>query len=202
MCVICSENISLETRKNQLTNLHNDVINNKLDVFNEFNTTSILFLLYSCNGMHDEECKKLSLDVMRQFILWIRKNKQELYLPDSGLELMFHSKILEDVINWCETFPMDFWKEVENKSDENKSELNHEKYELLLNKMEESHNNLKNNDLVYYIYKTYFDKVYLISKEDDGKFMRNLFLGSIFTGLVTGLAFRYLMSSSPAPALA
>lgn len=104
MCIICSENIPDENRKSQLTELYDDTINNgKLDAFNEFNTTSILILLYSCTGMHGEECKKLSLDVMRQFILWIRQNKRELYLPDSGLELMFHSKILEDVINWCET---------------------------------------------------------------------------------------------------
>lgn len=201
MCIICSESISYESRKNQLTELHNDVINNsKLEVFNEFNTTSVLFLLYSCTGMHGKECKKLSLDVMRQFILWIRKNKQELYLPDSGLELMFHSKILEEVINWCESYT--FWQEFENQSDENKSDPNHEKYTPLLNKMEEVHNNLKNNDLVYYIRKTYFDKVYLVSKEDDRKFMRNVFIGSIVTGALAGLAFRYLVAPSSTHAFA
>lgn len=85
-----------------------------------------------------------------------------------------------------------FWKEIENKSDPN-----HKKYKPLLNKMEEENNNLKNNDLVFYIRKTYFDKVYL-AIEDDRKFMRNVFIG-IFSGVLAGLAFRYLMSSSFMP---
>lgn len=162
MCIIYSESISLENRKKQLTNSYNEVIDNgKLEHFNDFNTTSVLFLLYSSTGMHGEECKSLSIPILRKFIEWIRNNKWELYLPESGLEAMFHSKVLEDVVDWCESYNYEESKnDVHSTPDNwpteshfsNKAEaIRFENYKPLLNKLKEADDNLKKNDLVYYI---------------------------------------------------
>lgn len=152
MCVICSENISSETRKNQLEKLHNDIItDNRPEIFETFNTTSVLLLLYSCTGSHGDECKQMSIRIMRQFILWIRKTKTELYLPKSGIDVMFHSAILEEIVDCCDINSI--CPTNKNDSSENRPEAIHEKLKPLFVKMEEAHNNLMNNDLVYYIRK-------------------------------------------------
>ena len=166
---------SYETKIIQLVDLHNDVVTNgKFDVFHHFNNTSVLFLLYSCSGIYGEDYKKLSLDVMKQLILWTKKNKWELYLSTSSSELKFHSKILEDAVNLCETYT--FRQDNENESDENNPQTNNDR--------------LINNNLACNICERNIE-----NDLNMFKFTRNVFIG-IFTG---ALVLKYLMSPSSAP---
>ncbi len=95
MCILCSSKISLEERIKQL----------KDDTdFNEFNTTSVQIILYSCIGMHGEEAKEIAIRLMKRFISWYQQNKPICYMPKNGLEPMYHPLVLARLVKFCDTF--------------------------------------------------------------------------------------------------
>ena len=224
MCILCSEMISIQSRKNMLEEILNS--SNKNKEFNKFNTTSILFFLYSSTGMHGEECKLKSIIILREFIEWIRKNKNEFYIPESGIEVMYNSNLLEEVVNWCEHYKFIEKEEIETNNQETNNQetnnqetntkdndkeikeeeinINHDeekvkkvlyKYQDLINKMEEVHNNFLKNSWTYYIKYHYF-REYLTTKEEmSRKNTENIFIGiclGIFIGGTIKLIKNYL----------
>lgn len=135
MCILCSENMSLETRTAQIKELYDD---DNEDVFNEFNTTSVAFLFYSCTGMHGEDNKTKAIRILDRFVKWIRSNKTELYIPETGIEPMFHPKLIELVLEWCKTYEF------------NNQDV-HIVYNDLNNKINEIDKKLKKENLIYFV---------------------------------------------------
>jgi hypothetical protein len=97
MCLQCSDNISQEDRISQLKEL----VKNGTE-FELFNTTSVMILFYSCLEMYGPECKELAIQVLRDFVDWYYNNKQICYMPYHGIEPMYHPKVIEEMLNWCE----------------------------------------------------------------------------------------------------
>jgi hypothetical protein len=78
------------------------LVNNNLYNFELFNTTSVMMLFYSCIEMYGLECKQLAIQVLRNFVDWYYDNKQNGYMPERGLEPMYHPRLIEEMLNWCE----------------------------------------------------------------------------------------------------
>jgi len=72
------------------------------DIFEEFNTTSVMILFYSCLEIYGQECKELAIQVLRRFVDWCYIHKNLYYMPNHGLEPMYHPKVIEHMLNWCE----------------------------------------------------------------------------------------------------
>jgi len=178
MCFICSDKVPIEKKIAQLKEIIDLPDDEKNTKFDDFNTTSVFSLLYSCSGMYGEEAKELSIKILREFVKWMRDNKQLLYLPKSGLEVMFHPILIEKTVDWCE-----------------EQDLNVEKHEMLdklRNKFNELNEGLKKSDLTYRVMDKYYSNIYMVNKDkvNNVSFNIKLFLiGSIIGGIV-GIFFR------------
>jgi hypothetical protein len=98
MCYLCTKNLSTEKVLLELTGAL------KNPEFDKYNTTSVQFLLYSYVGMHGEEAKTLSIQVMTNMVQWMKLNKYILYRPECGLENMYHPDVLARTLEWCKTY--------------------------------------------------------------------------------------------------
>ncbi len=96
MCYLCRFNLKL-TPEQVIAQLKEPVD------YDEFNTTSIGFILYSCVGMNGPEAKEVALDVLDKFITWV-KTKLPYYVPDTDIEPMLHPNVLVKLHKWCVQF--------------------------------------------------------------------------------------------------
>jgi hypothetical protein len=71
--------------------------------YEEFNTTSVGFILYSCMGMDGLDAKQVALEVLSNFINYV-KTRSPYYIPKTGIEPMLHPNVLVNLHSWCEKF--------------------------------------------------------------------------------------------------
>ncbi len=95
MCWFFNKNIS----EKQILEKLNFILKFKNEEFNLFNTTSVYFLFYCSLGMFGQDVIEPSLDVIKHFIDYLH-NKPSFYLPNNGLESMFHPLLVEKIYLW------------------------------------------------------------------------------------------------------
>jgi hypothetical protein len=71
--------------------------------YDKFNTTTIIFVLYSCIGINGAEAKQVALDLLAEFIDYVN-TRPAYYIPDSSVEPMLHSNVLANLHSWCKDF--------------------------------------------------------------------------------------------------
>ncbi len=95
MCWFFNKNIS----EKQILEKLNFILKFKNEEFDLFNTTSVYFLFYCSLGMFGQNVIEPSLDVIKHFIDYLH-NKPSFYLPNNGLESMFHPLLVEKIYLW------------------------------------------------------------------------------------------------------
>ena len=188
MCFKCSDNMPLEVINNYLKDKLELPENEKDEHFDHFDTTSVLIILYSCVGMYGNEAKILGIKVLREFVAWMRKNKYILYLPKTGLEAMYHPTLIEQTLDWCETL-----QEYDIKEDD--KDERHKLLEQLFQKFNELNDELRKQNLHYYLVDKYFSEVIFTTKEDNKTNMIRLFLIGSMIGIAAGTVYKSLFAS-------
>ena len=130
MCIKCAMGMSNETVKEQLE----DIIEKK--TFEKINTTGVQFILYACVGIFGDNAKQVGLELIKMFIEWL-KNKDVPYFPITGLQEMYHHKILSDVVEWCENSNFEINNDEDKNEEENEENKRVELFNLLNIKMNE-----------------------------------------------------------------
>jgi hypothetical protein len=67
--------------------------------FETWNTTSVSHILIALMGHNGSEGKELSLKIFEIFLSWYEKNKQDKYLPESGMEYMYSKQCCRNLLN-------------------------------------------------------------------------------------------------------
>jgi len=171
MCFLCSDGISQDIRRLKMKNILEDEDSS----FDKFNTTSLYVILYSCTGMYGKEAKELGIKVLKNFVKWMNKNNKIYYLPKTGLEIMYHPDLIEEILNWCETLPI-------NETIDN--DQKHKMMEELSKKFRELEVNFKSKDLNYFVLDKYNNKKqrlyyyrYLFKSDDYNRFITSVVIG-------------------------
>jgi len=96
MCYYCRSNLKLSPEQ-IITQLK------EFTSYDEFNTTSVAFILYSCIGMDGLEAKQVALEVFSNFINYV-KTRSSYYIPKTGIQPMLHPNVLVNLHSWCTQF--------------------------------------------------------------------------------------------------
>lgn len=132
MCILCKEKHSYEHTVNSLKEALQEP-----HEFALWNTTSLAFVLYSAIGIDGMEGKAriLGLKLLEKFSRWVN-NQPAYYLPDTGMEPMYHPKVIEKLYLLAKNFT-------------NPNNLSkHDLYVFLGTKLNEYKNEQKNNEMI------------------------------------------------------
>lgn len=83
MCLLCHSSISDDEMLRSLKETPYP------EMFNRWNTTSVSHISLAAAGMNGVEVRNEALLVLDRFLEWYRENKQDGYMPDTGLESMY-----------------------------------------------------------------------------------------------------------------
>ncbi len=177
MCYICSESIPMETRIGSFKHICAEMEKDK-NIFENFNTTSIFFLLFSCCGMYGKEAKTLSIKILNEFVIWASLNKPLYYLPKGGLEKMYHPLVIRKIVDYYESLP-DLYIDVEDMNEMN----NKCKMEYLIH-LETKFNEFEKEIEPELIINHTLDKI--LDKKYNIKYNRLYILGGYLIGFLFG----------------
>lgn len=102
MCWLCRQILSREQVVNQLKSALTNIKTDPYYFYN-FNTTSVVNILYSCVGLDGFEAKEVGLELLELLIDWV-KYKPSGYIPKTGIEPMYHYKVLLNLHTWAKNF--------------------------------------------------------------------------------------------------
>ncbi len=177
MCWKCANNLSQE----QMVKKLESILESPIKSFDNFNTSSVWTILYCNIGLFGQTCREKSFDIMDQFIDYLH-TKKSMYLPDSGLESMYHPELIIKIYWYAKNYDTDY------------SKLDDQEYKVdvlnyLGDKFNEYDKELEKN--LFYRLNKYLSKPYLISKEEQEYYQNSYKIGFI---LGIGVAF-YLYST-------
>ncbi len=177
-----------EYRNEYLNYLTNENIENN-EIFENFDTTNVTYLFYSCYGIYGSEIKELSTQILKEFLEWAKK-KPNCYICDyMNDEPMFHSSLMEQLLEWCEKHKPD-----ENKlSDEMIEDFKKKKNEIMVelySKLKEEYDN-KMNDILSTPRSTFYDT----SEMYNPSFILKWYVVGSMIGYIIGFAFNFYNNS-------
>ncbi len=149
-----------------------NIIQEPIKSFDDFNTTSVITILYCSIGLFGLTCREKSFEIVDQFIDYLH-TKKLFYLPDSGFESMYHPELIKKVYWYAKNYDTDY-----SKLDE--QEYKYDVLNYLADKFDESDKEL-NKKLSYRLNK-YLSKPYFVSKEE-----REYFQNSYKIGFILGI---------------
>lgn len=98
MCFICCSSLTNEQVVKQLKNqIETNYIN-----FEIYNTTSVQGILYASIGIFGLEAKTLAINILEKFISWLKINKKDNYIPNTGFESMYKHSTLQILLDFCQ----------------------------------------------------------------------------------------------------
>lgn len=92
MCISCHG--TPEDTLKELTNIYST----KDYKFNDWNTTSVNHLIISMSNHDGPKCKEIATKILKEFVKWYEKNKNDNYFPECGLEQMYSLGCLNELI--------------------------------------------------------------------------------------------------------
>jgi hypothetical protein len=97
MCIFCPKFI---TNEQILSQLKDTLIK---PCFEEWNTISIRFVLYSAFGLYGQECRSIALDIFKEFISYLYQ-QPIMYIPKNGVDPMYHPYIMNNMYQYASIF--------------------------------------------------------------------------------------------------
>ena len=77
--------------------------------YDAYDAMSVYILLQTCMGMYNEENKRLAIKLTRRLVVWLDMGKKTIMRNN----LVFDSRIINDMVDWSETFhnekELDHW---------------------------------------------------------------------------------------------
>ncbi len=169
MCWICASNLSQEQMAKQLESVSNSILKS----FNNFNTSSVQSILYCNIGLFGEANRETSFEVMNKFIDYL-ETKKPMYLPESGLEPMYHPELIKKIYWYSKNYDIDY----------SKLEDNEYKHNVLTNlsiKLSEYDKELEKK--FSYRLNKYMSKPYFVSEKDKLFYDRIIYSIGIILGV-------------------
>lgn len=195
MCIKCFEAHEHENRVKAIQYYYDTLVaaneSQKNIIFEKFNTTSLLMLFYTAFGQDGELSKTQAIYILREFVCWIKTNKWEFYMPTHGLEAMWHSQLISEITDWCQTYQYTY-EETNTNECNTCSETNQDtnaviditKYAPMFEKIAEIQTRLRKNWIYYYREKLRRDTVITDRVQEDKNTKRFFYIGAIIgTGL-------------------
>ena len=173
MCWICASNLTQEQMAKQLESVSNSILKS----FNNFNTLSVQTILYCNLGLFCESNREKSFEVMNKFIDYLQ-TKKCMYLPETGLEAMYHPELIKKIYWYAKNYDIDYTKLEDN-------EYKHNVFTKLSIKLTEYDNELEKN--FAYRFNKYMSKPYFVSEKDKLFYDRIIYSVGIILGVGLGL---------------
>ncbi len=105
MCWKCANNLTQEQMEKQM----DFILNIPITSFDKFNTTSLIIIIYCNFGLFGEICREKSFEIMDKFLLYI-KTKKLWYMPDTGIEPMYHPDLIRKIYWYAKNYDFDYTK--------------------------------------------------------------------------------------------
>lgn len=176
MCWTYASNMTQEQIFKELES----ILNSPIKSFNDFNTTSVLSILFCNIGLYGKSNRETSFEIMDKFIDYLQ-TKKPMYLPESGLEAMYHPELIKKIYWYAKNYDIDYTK-LEDSDYKNNVII------YLSSKLNEYDQELEKN--LFYRFNKYMSKIYLVS-EDDHKFYNWTTIGlGVVIGASLGLVLR------------
>ncbi len=173
MCWKCTSNLTQEQMAQQLES----ILYSPIKSFNDFNTSSVQSILYCNIGLFGEACRETSFEVMDKFIDYLQ-TKKPMYLPETGLEAMYHPELIKKIYWNAKNYDTDY-----SKLDD--LDYQHNVLGYLLAKLNEYDQELEKSFV--YRFTKYMSKPYLVSEQNTLFYDRVNYCIGIILGVGLGL---------------
>jgi hypothetical protein len=172
-----------EYRNEYLNYLISELIKNN-ELFENFDTTNVTYLFYSCYGIYGLKIKELSTQILKEFVEWAKKKPNCYICNYFNDEPMFHQYLMEQLLKWC-----DKKEPHENNFDEILEDFKNKKNEImyeLYSKIKEDYDKKMNEFL-----STPRSNFYGTNGLYNPSFILKWYIVGSIIGYIIGVAFKY-----------